>query len=147
MGRGGGADIFRWTSDILRCMVILRRRKAGQSLCKPIPLRAMTIKKTAEGLIFHSDGEMERSLLAGVLKKAEGFGGLSELIHSRGKDGDGSTFYILNDEVEEFARVLSSLDGRLEDEEKEHGEKAGGVGLRTMTACLLSSCRELGGDF
>lgn len=107
----------------------------------------MTIKKTAEGLIFHSDGEMERGLLLAVLKKSEEIGELSEEIQCRGTDGGGSTFYVLNDEVEDFTRVLSGLDSQLENEEKEHGGKTGGVGLRTMAACLLSSCRELGGDF
>lgn len=67
----------------------------------------MTAKRTSEGFIFHSAGEMERDILAALFGEAGG-GVVETAVAKRVREGGGEAFYVLNGELQEFISVVKA---------------------------------------
>lgn len=68
---------------------------------------SMTAKRTSEGFIFHSAGEMERDILAALFGEAGG-GVVETAVAKRVREGGGEAFYVLNGELQEFISVVKA---------------------------------------
>jgi len=102
--------------------------------------KSMNVKKTAEGIIFHVDGDMEKSLLKCVMDSVSQKGEVFVEVQARLNSSNGGTFYVLKGEVPEFSSHLEDfMGGCVTKEEGSHGER---FGPRDMAQCLIVSCRE-----
>lgn len=102
----------------------------------------MNVKKTAEGIIFHMDGDMEKSLLKCVMDAVSLEGTICAEIQARLDSSNGETFYVLRGEVPEFVtRLTDFFNGCAMKEEAPVNEER--FESRDMAKCLIVSCHEL----
>lgn len=70
----------------------------------------MNTKQTAEGHIFHCEGEMERCMVRRILTSASSNSPLAKQMLSRLEDGGGA-FCVFQSELSEFRSVLDGMGG------------------------------------
>jgi hypothetical protein len=105
----------------------------------------MTVKKTTEGLIFHTDGEVEKDVLFHFLnaERPNSDMGILRTLRERAKEGGGEAFPLFRNEIGELTNVLEKVVAEKQDISAKQG---GGEGpepytTKTLIKQIIALCR------